>query len=168
MTPFFPEARPSGRAVSRERLGDWYYWDRPIEVRAPLCPPRRTGPYGQSESGGIALAVICSSTRRHTLEPVLLPDRALCLPTFSHFLIVNKTSLSLAFSPLAAMPSKSKYIYAIHHKNSRVAPLSLSRFDQNEQNQVVHAFRYWRALVVVSLNTNAVLLNTNTEMPSRR
>jgi hypothetical protein len=34
------------------------------------------------------------------LEPVrpeaVLPDRALCLPTFSHFLIVNKTSLSPA------------------------------------------------------------------------
>jgi hypothetical protein len=32
------------------------------------------------------------------LEParpgVLLPDWALCLPTFSHFVIVNKTSLS--------------------------------------------------------------------------
>jgi hypothetical protein len=25
----------------------------------------------------------------------VLPDRALCLPTFSHFLIVNKTNLSL-------------------------------------------------------------------------
>ena len=34
------------------------------------------------------------------LEPVrpeaVFPDRALCLPTFSHFLIVNKTSLSLS------------------------------------------------------------------------
>jgi hypothetical protein len=33
------------------------------------------------------------------LEPVrpgaVLPDRPLCLPTFSHFLIVNQTSLSL-------------------------------------------------------------------------
>ena len=33
------------------------------------------------------------------LEPVrpgaVSPDRALCLPTFRHFLIVNKTSLSL-------------------------------------------------------------------------
>ena len=28
----------------------------------------------------------------------VLPDRALCLPTFSHFLIVNKNSLSLARS----------------------------------------------------------------------
>jgi len=28
----------------------------------------------------------------------VLPDRALCLPTFSHFLIVNKTSLSLSLS----------------------------------------------------------------------
>jgi hypothetical protein len=34
------------------------------------------------------------------LEPVrpgaVSPDRALCLPTFSHFVIVNKTSLSLS------------------------------------------------------------------------
>jgi hypothetical protein len=36
------------------------------------------------------------------LEPVrpgaVSPDRALCLPTFSHFLIVNKTSLSRSLS----------------------------------------------------------------------
>jgi hypothetical protein len=36
------------------------------------------------------------------LEPVRpgaeSPDRALCLPTFSHFVIVNKTSLSLFLS----------------------------------------------------------------------
>jgi hypothetical protein len=36
------------------------------------------------------------------LEPVrpeaVLPDRALCLPTFSHLLIVNKTALSLSLS----------------------------------------------------------------------
>jgi len=36
------------------------------------------------------------------LEPVrpeaVLPDRALCLPTFSHFLIVNKASLTHSFS----------------------------------------------------------------------
>jgi hypothetical protein len=31
----------------------------------------------------------------------ILPDRVLCLPTFSHFLIVNKTSLSLSLSPLS-------------------------------------------------------------------
>ena len=50
------------------------------------------------------------STRRHMLEPVrreaVLPDRALCLPTFSHFLIVNKTSLSLSLS-LPPPPSLS-------------------------------------------------------------
>jgi hypothetical protein len=28
----------------------------------------------------------------------VLPDRALCFPTFNHFLIVNKTSLSLSLS----------------------------------------------------------------------
>ena len=52
-------------------------------------------PHGHTESGGY-------STRRHMLELVrpeaVLPDRALYLPTFSHFLIVNKTSLSLSFS----------------------------------------------------------------------
>jgi hypothetical protein len=36
------------------------------------------------------------------LEPVRLgavsPDRALCLPSFSHFVIVNKTSLPLSLS----------------------------------------------------------------------
>jgi hypothetical protein len=40
--------------------------------------------------------------RNNLLEPVrpraVSPDRALCLPTFSHFLIVNKTSLSLSLS----------------------------------------------------------------------
>ena len=37
------------------------------------------------------------------MEPVrpgaVSPDRALCLPTFSHFVTVNKTSLSLSLSP---------------------------------------------------------------------
>jgi hypothetical protein len=36
------------------------------------------------------------------LEPMrpgaVSPDRALCLPTFSHFVIVNKTPLSLSLS----------------------------------------------------------------------
>jgi hypothetical protein len=59
----------------------------------PLCPPRRaTWPNGEWGY----------STCRHMLEPVRpeaeLPDRALCLLTFSHSLIVKKTSLSL--SPL--------------------------------------------------------------------
>jgi hypothetical protein len=47
-------------------------------------------------------------TRRHMLEPVrpeaALPDRALCLATFSRFLIVNKTSLSLSLSQLLGDP----------------------------------------------------------------
>jgi hypothetical protein len=41
------------------------------------------------------------------LEPVrpgaVSPDRTLCLPTFSHFLIVNKTSLSLSLSLALAL-----------------------------------------------------------------
>jgi hypothetical protein len=54
-------------------------------------PPgvRKGVPHDQTESGGVVLADIC------WMEPVrqeaVLPDRALCLPTFSHFLIVNKT-----------------------------------------------------------------------------
>jgi len=43
------------------------------------------------------------STRRHMLGPVrpdaVSPDGALCLPTFSHLLLIfNKTSLSLSLS----------------------------------------------------------------------
>ncbi len=49
------EARPTGRAVTREWLGDW---DGPMPVRAPLCLPTRPGgPHGQTESGGRVLAV---------------------------------------------------------------------------------------------------------------
>jgi len=39
----------------------------------------------------MVLAVICWSPE------AVLPDRALCLPTLSHLLIVNTTSLSLSF-----------------------------------------------------------------------
>jgi hypothetical protein len=49
------EARPTGRAVSRERLGDW---DGPMAVLAPLrLLTRQGGPRGQTESGGIVLSV---------------------------------------------------------------------------------------------------------------
>jgi hypothetical protein len=56
---------------------------------SPLVPARRaTWPDGEWGY----------STRCHMLGPecpeAVLPDRALYLPTFSHFLVVNKTSLS--------------------------------------------------------------------------
>ena len=84
------EARPTVRAVSEERIG---VWDGQTDVSAPLCPPRRaTWPNGEWGY----------STRRHMLEPVrpeaVLPDRALCLPNFSHVFIVNKTFNSLSLS----------------------------------------------------------------------
>jgi hypothetical protein len=76
----------------------------------PPCvyPPakRATWPNGEWEY----------STCRHMLEPVrpgaVLPDRALCLPTFSHFLIVIKSSFSLPPPPalsfcLSVSPSPS-------------------------------------------------------------
>jgi len=56
---------------------------------------------GPTESGGMVLQI----TRRHMLEPerpeAVSPERALCLPTFSHFFIVNQLlsrSPSLSFS----------------------------------------------------------------------
>jgi hypothetical protein len=52
---------------------------------------RQGGPHGQTESGGIT--VICWSP---CAQAAVLPDRALCLPTFSHCMIVNQTSLSLS------------------------------------------------------------------------
>jgi hypothetical protein len=64
--------------------------------------------HGQTESGGhvVVLAVRCM------LEPVppgaVSPDRELCLPTYSHFLIVNKTSFSLSLSlPPSTLPHLS-------------------------------------------------------------
>ena len=53
------------------------------------------------------------SACRHMLEPVrpeaVLPGRALCLPTFSHFLIVNKTSLSRARARAFSLSPLSLY-----------------------------------------------------------
>jgi hypothetical protein len=82
----------------------------------PPCV-RQGVPHGQTESGGIVLAVVCWSpcaqrrcypTGPGHLRPesfyaahrpeAVLPDRALCLPTFGHFLIVKKTSLSPSLS----------------------------------------------------------------------
>ena len=52
---------------------------------------RQGGPHGHTESG-----VEHSPSMLEPVRPeAMSPDRALCLPTFSHFVIVNKTSLSL-------------------------------------------------------------------------
>jgi hypothetical protein len=40
----------------------------------------------------------------YTSEAISPPDRALCLPTFSHFVIVNKTSFSLSLSDFFLSP----------------------------------------------------------------
>ena len=61
-------------------------------VGAPLCLPTR-------QAGHMAKRRVGVEYSPSMLEPVrpgaVSPDRALCLPTFSHFVIVNKTSLSL-------------------------------------------------------------------------
>jgi hypothetical protein len=58
------------------------------------CPYSLGGLHGQTESG--------EEYSPSMLEPVrpgaVPPDRAVCLPTLSHFVIVNKTSLSLSLS----------------------------------------------------------------------
>ena len=56
--------------------------------KPPCARMRATWPNGGW--GCIVLAVICWAP---SAQGALLPDRALYLPTFSHFLIVNKTSL---------------------------------------------------------------------------
>jgi hypothetical protein len=97
-----------------------------------------------------------STTRRHMLEPVLLeavlPDRASCLPTFSHLLIVNKTSLSLSLllPPLSlgsAMPSPcgrgrdpllgdEPYLHSLHCELlSSSSSSSSSSFSQHEGDE---------------------------------
>ena len=62
-------------------------------------PPRRaTWPNGEC---GRVLAVMCWSLEPLCTGAVSPADRALCLPTFSHLLIVNKSSRSLSLrSPL--------------------------------------------------------------------
>jgi hypothetical protein len=91
-SPLYPGVRRSvwDPETSRERIGDWGGPDG----LGPLvcCRKAATWPNGEWRY----------STRRHMLEPerpeAVLPDRALCLATFSHFLIVNKTSLFSLFS----------------------------------------------------------------------
>ena len=58
--------------------------------------------YPPAKAGHMAKRRVGVEYSPSMLEPVhpgaVLPDRALCLPTFTHFLIVNKTSLSLSRS----------------------------------------------------------------------
>ena len=85
------EARPTGRAISRERLGDW---DGPIKVKPPcVYPPAKAGHMAKRRIG-----VEYSPSMLESVHPgAVSPDRALFLPTFSHLVIVNKTSLSPVF-----------------------------------------------------------------------
>ena len=87
-----PEARPTGRAISRERLGDW---DGPIKVKPPcVYPPAKAGHMAMAQR---RVGIEYSPSMLEPVRPeAVLPDRALCLPTFSHLLIVNPTSLSLS------------------------------------------------------------------------
>jgi hypothetical protein len=75
------------------------------------------------------------------LEPVrpgaVSPDRALCLPTFSHFLIVNKTSLSLSQSKQTTF-CEPPPVRPRHHSSHQVliSLLSLTQI-QNKKSQLM-------------------------------
>ena len=94
---------PGGRHVPRgaPSRGSGYVIGTDRWRSEPPCV-RKGVPHGQTESGVYVLDIICWSTCAQRL--CLLHDRALCLPTFSHFLFVNETSLSLS---LPAHPSLS-------------------------------------------------------------
>ena len=63
-------------------------------------------PYPPAKAGHMAKRRVGVKYSPSMLEPVrpgaVSPDRALCLPTFSHLLIVNKTSLSLSLDAFIA------------------------------------------------------------------
>ena len=61
------------------------------------------------------------------------PDRALCLPTFSHFVLVNKTSLSLSLLS-TGVSEKETYYRSTRARESpeRVHQLYLSQRERVE------------------------------------
>ena len=90
------EARPTGRAGSKEQLGDW---DAQTHVSDP-CPAKAC----HTAKWRVGYSPRCYMLGRECPQAVL-PDRALYLPTFSHLLIVNKLlSRSLARSHIPVPP----------------------------------------------------------------
>jgi len=121
--------------TSRERIGGW---GGPETVLALLCVAARraTRPNGEWGYG----------TRRHMLEPVrpeaVLPDRALCLPTSSHFLALFLSSsydMHVSFfsydsgcsnthtNPLRQKQTR-KHTASLSHKMARKTELRLDFF----------------------------------------
>ena len=83
------------------------------------------------------------------LEPVrpgaVSPERALCLPTFSHFLIVNKTSLSLGLLALSSV-SQSRAMNEVDAGRDRRTPAWV-RHDVDEPlylSMLLYVSRYER------------------------
>ncbi len=84
-----PNPRESGSVIGADRRRS-----------GPSCVLPKGVPQGQAESGGIVLAAICWAT---SAQRRCHPEEALCLPTFSRLLIVNKLlSLSLSVPLLAS------------------------------------------------------------------
>ena len=70
-----------------------------VSLSPSLSPslPLSLSPLARVVFTGFQSLVFVNKLLSHTLSAVL-PDRALNIPTFSHFLIVKKTSLSLSLS----------------------------------------------------------------------
>jgi len=86
-------------------------------VSATPCASRRvTRPSGEWGNGSLALShCVCKHIQQcslsvlgHECPVVVLPDRAMCFPTFSHLLSVNKTSSSSSsLCPSPSLPPSS-------------------------------------------------------------
>jgi hypothetical protein len=78
------------------------------------------------------------------LEPVrpgaASPDRTMCLPTFSHFVIVNKTSLSLS---LGSLILASSFLFEDHlHLSPLPAATKMAQLIFRNQNYVSSAITF--------------------------
>jgi len=86
--------------------------------------------YPPAQAGHMAKRSVGVEYSPSILEPVrpgaVSPDRALCLPTFSHFVIVNKTSLSLSLTRQGVVLTDFSHILIVNEiSRARARSLSL-------------------------------------------
>ena len=85
---------------------------------SPHCPPPPLLPLRLKSWHPLSSLSLASS-----LAEAVLPDRALYLPTFGHFLIVNKTSLSLSPSLFLSLPLMPWHPLSIYDARRRNCPI---------------------------------------------
>jgi len=94
----------------------------PLSLSLSLSLSRPGAPRGQTESGGIVPRSFARA-RAPRGGVTVWPDSALCLTTFIHFLIVNKTSLSLSLAPYVRRPFPSKETRRISERDDPGPPV---------------------------------------------